>query len=259
MAEFLADIIEHVRSVVELRQGQVPVNALHDRALFHQPTRGFARSLSGGTRRIIAEVKRSSPSKGLIRADFNPVAIARDYVDHGASAISVLTEERFFDGSLAYLEEIRAAVGVPLLRKDFIIDPYQLTEARSYGADAILLIAAALDPRFMRELREQATALLLDTVIAVHDEAELAAALEAGAEIIGINNRDLKTFQVSLATTQGLAPRIPVGTLAICESGIDQPEQINQVEAWGIHAFLIGESLMRSPRPGMKLQELLRS
>ena len=259
MAVLLTDIIEHVRSVVELRQGQIPVTALRDRALFHQPTKGFARCLSGGTRRIIAEVKRSSPSKGLIRADFNPVAIARDYADHGASAISVLTEERFFQGSLAYLEEIRATVAVPLLRKDFIIDRYQLTEARSYGADAILLIAAVLDPAFMCDLLEEATALSLDSVVEVHDEAELAAALEAGAEIIGINNRDLKTFKVSLATTRRLATRIPAETLTICESGIDQPEQINQVEAWGIHAFLIGESLMRAPSPGMKLQELLRS
>ena len=260
MAEFLAGIIEHVRAVVELRRGQTPLNALRDRALFHQPTKGFAPSLSGDARRrIIAEVKRSSPSKGLIRADFNPVAIARDYADHGASAISVLTEEHFFQGSLAYLEEIKAAVAVPLLRKDFIIDSYQLTEARSYGADAILLIAALLDPGLMRDLREQATALSLDVVVEVHDEAELAGALEAGAEIIGINNRDLKTFRVSLATTQRLAPRIPAGTLIICESGIDQPEQIKQVETWGIHIFLIGESLMRAPSPGKKLQELLRS
>jgi indole-3-glycerol phosphate synthase len=260
MAEFLAGIIEHVRAVVYLRQDQAPLNALRDRALFHQPTKGFARSLSGETRRrIVAEVKRSSPSKGLIRADFDPVAIARDYADHGASAISVLTEERFFDGSLAYLEEIKATVAMPLLRKDFIIDPYQLTEARSYGADAILLIAALLDSRLMRDLREQATALSLDTVVEIHDETELTSALEAGAEIIGINNRDLKTFQVSLTTTEKLAPQLPAGTLVICESGIDQPEQIKQVETWGIHNFLIGESLMRAPSPGKKLQELLRS
>jgi indole-3-glycerol phosphate synthase len=260
MAEFLADIVEHVRTVLSLRQSRIPLNALRDRALFHQPTNGFARSLSGETRRrIIAEVKRSSPSKGLIRADFDPVAIARDYADHGASAVSVLTEERFFDGRFAYLEDIKARVGMPLLRKDFIIDPYQLTEARSYGADAILLIAALLDPQLMRDLREEATAMSLDTVVEIHDQAELVTALEAGAEIIGINNRDLKTFEVSLTTTQSLAPQIPAGTLVICESGIDQPEQIKQVEKWGIHTFLIGESLMRAPSPGKKLQELLRS
>ena len=259
MAQFLADIVEHVRGVVEQRREQTPLAALHDRALYHQPTRGFARSLGGDTRRIIAEVKRSSPSKGLIRADFSPVAISRDYADHGASAISVLTEERFFQGSLTSLEEIKAAVTVPLLRKDFIVDPYQLTEARSYGADAILLIAALLEPPRLRDLRDRATALSLDSLVEVHDEEELDNALESGADIIGINNRDLKTFQVSLATTEKLAPRIPAGTLSVCESGIDDPQQIRQVERWGIHTFLIGEALMRAPSPGRKLQELLRS
>jgi indole-3-glycerol phosphate synthase len=259
MADFLANIVEHVRAVVEQRQKQTPVAALHDRPLYHQPSRGFARGLSGDNRRIIAEIKRSSPSKGLIRADFSPVIIARDYADHGASAISVLTEEHFFQGSLTHLEEIKAAVTVPLLRKDFIIDGYQVSEARSYGADAILLIAALLEPSLLRDLRETAAALSLDTLVEVHNEEELERALEAGAEIIGINNRDLKTFEVSLATTKKLAPRLPAGTLTICESGIDGVEQIRQVERWGIHTFLIGESLMRAPSPGEKLQELLRS
>jgi indole-3-glycerol phosphate synthase len=259
MADFLANIVEHVRAVVEQRQKQTPLAALHQRPLYHQPTRGFARGLSGESRRIIAEIKRSSPSKGLIRANFSPVVIARDYANHGASAISVLTEERFFQGSLTYLEEIKAAVAVPLLRKDFIIDRYQVTEARSYGADAILLIAALLEPPLLRDLHEAAAALSLDTLMEVHTEEELEGALEAGAEIIGINNRDLKTFQVSLATTERLAPRVPAGTLAVCESGIDGAEQIRQVERWGIHTFLIGESLMRAPSPGEKLQELLRS
>ena len=259
MADFLADIVEHVRAIVEQRQKQIPLASLHDRPLYHQPTRGFARALSGDTRRIIGEIKRSSPSKGLIRANFSPVIIARDYANHGASAISVLTEEHFFQGSLTYLEEIKAAVAVPLLRKDFIIDRYQVTEARSYGADAILLIAALLDRSLLRELREAAAALSLDTLVEVHNEEELKCALEAGAEIIGINNRDLKTFEVSLATTERLAPRVPAGTLTICESGIDGAEQIRQVERWGIHTFLVGESLMRAPSPGEKLQELLRS
>ena len=259
MADFLANIVEHVRAVVEQRQKETPLEALREQALYYQPTRGFARGLSGGTRRIIGEIKRSSPSKGLIRADFSPVVIARDYADHGASAISVLTEERFFQGSLTYLEAIKGAVTVPLLRKDFIIDSYQVTEARSYGADAVLLIAALLDPSLLRELRETAAALSLDTLVEVHNEEELDRALEAGAEIIGINNRDLRTFQVSLATTEKLAPRVPAGTLIVCESGIDGAEQIRQVERCGIRTFLIGESLMRAPSPGEKLQELLRS
>jgi indole-3-glycerol phosphate synthase len=259
MADFLANIVEHVRAVVEQRQKQTPLAALRERPLYHQPTRGFARGLSGDMRRIIAEVKRSSPSKGLIRADFSPVVIARDYADHGASAISVLTEEHFFQGSLTYLEEIKAVVTVPLLRKDFIIDDYQVTEARSYGADAILLIAALLEPSLLRDLRETAAGLSLDTLVEVHSEEELERALEAGAKVVGINNRDLKTFEVSLATTEKLAPRVPSGTLTVCESGIDGAEQIRQVERWGIHTFLIGESFMRAPSPGEKLQELLRS
>jgi indole-3-glycerol phosphate synthase len=208
-------------------------------------------------RRIIAEVKRASPSKGLIREDFDPVAIAKDYANHGASAISVLTEERFFQGSLSYLEQIRGAVTVPLLRKDFMVDAYQLTEAKSYGADAVLFIAAMLDPSLMRELREQATALSLDALVEVHNEAELKAAIEAGAQMIGINNRDLKTFSVSLATTERLAPHVPAGMPAVCESGIDSLEQIRHVEQMGIHVFLIGEALMRVPQPGKKLGELL--
>lgn len=258
MAEILATIADHVRGVVERRRREAPLAALRDRPLFNQPTRGFARKLAGIERRIIAEVKKASPSKGLIRADFDPVTIARDYAAHGASAISVLTEERFFQGSLRYLEEIRAAVEVPLLRKDFTLDPYQIVEAKSCGADAVLLIAAMLDGRLMANLRAQANELKLDTLIEVHTEKELDAAVEAGAQMIGVNNRDLKTFQVSLATTERLAPLIPPGTPAVCESGIDSLEQIRRVEQWGIHVFLIGESLMRAPEPGKKLAELLK-
>jgi indole-3-glycerol phosphate synthase len=258
MAEILATIVEHVQEVVERRQRETPPAVLRDRALFHVPTRGFARHLAGNSRRIIGEVKKASPSKGLIRADFEPVAIARDYAAHGASAISVLTEERFFQGSLMHLEQIRLAVESPLLRKDFMLDPYQLVEAKSYGADAVLFIAAMLDPGLMRDLREQATALALDTLIEVHTEKELEAAIGAGAELIGINNRDLKTFEVSLATTERLAPLIPADVPVVCESGIDSLDQIRRVEQLGIHVFLIGESLMRAPEPGKKLEELLK-
>ena len=258
MAEILATIAEHVREVVKRRRNEVPLEALRDRRLFREPTRGFAKNLAGPRRRIIAEVKKASPSKGLIRADFNPVAIAAEYAAYGASAISVLTEERFFQGSLRYLEDIRAAVEVPLLRKDFNLDCYQIFEAKSYGADAVLLIAAMLEGQSMADLRAQAGELALDTLIEVHSESELIAAVEAGAEMIGVNNRDLKTFQVSLATTERLAPMIPAGTLAVCESGIDNLEQIRRVEQWGMHVFLIGEALMRAPAPGKKLAELLK-
>lgn len=257
MAEILAVIVEHVRQQVERRRRETPVSKLRERRLFAAPVRGFAAALAGNSRRIIAEVKKASPSKGLIREDFDPVAIAKDYADHGASALSVLTEERFFQGSLAHLEAIRQAVGVPLLRKDFMLDSYQLVEAKSYGADAVLFIAALLDSNLLRELREEATALALDSLVEVHTEKELESALKAGSQLIGINNRNLKTFEVSLATTETLAPLLPPGTPAICESGIDSLEQIRCVEKLGIHVFLIGESLMRAPQPGKKLSELL--
>ena len=257
MAEFLATIVEHVKHQMEQRRRETPAAVLRERPLFHAPTRGFAKSLTGGVRRIIAEVKRASPSRGLIREDCDPAAIAADYASHGASAISVLTEERFFQGSLSHLEQIRSRVPVPLLRKDFILDPYQVTEARSYGADAVLLIAALLDPRLLQDLREEATALSLDALVEVHTERELDAAVKAGAQLVGINNRDLKTFEVNLATTEKLAPRVPAGVTAVCESGIDGLEQIRRVEALGIHIFLIGESLMRAAQPGEKLRRLL--
>lgn len=257
MADILTTIAEHVRGVVERRRREMPLARLRERPLFSAPVRGFVRALSGDRRRIIAEVKKASPSKGLIRAEFDPVAIARSYAAGGASAISVLTEERFFQGRLRDLEDIRAAVGLPLLRKDFTIDPYQLFEARAYGADAVLLIAAMLDAKRMRDLRQQATELSLDALVEVHTENELAAAVEAGAQLIGVNNRDLKTFEVDLATAERLAPLVPAGMAAVCESGIDSLEQIRRMERCGIHAFLIGESLMRSPEPGEKLRELL--
>ena len=257
MAEILATIAGHVREQVARRRRDMPLEALRDRPLFHAPVRGFAKSLSGTSRRIIAEVKRASPSKGLIRQDFDPLALAKDFAEHGASAVSVLTEEHFFQGSLRYLEAIHGVVGLPLLCKDFMLDPYQLVEAKSYGADAVLFIAALLDPALMGELREQAAAHGLDSLIEVHNEAELEAALKARAELVGINNRDLKTFEVSLATTERLAPLIPTGVTAVCESGIDGLGQIRRVEKLGIHVFLIGESLMRAPQPGLKLRELL--
>jgi indole-3-glycerol phosphate synthase len=257
MAEILTEIAEHVRGVVEQRRRETPLSSLRERPLYGAPARGFARAVKGASRRIIAEVKKASPSKGLIRADFAPVAIAKDYAAHGASAISVLTEEHFFQGSLEYLEQIHRAVPLPLLRKDFMLDGYQLVEAKSYGADAVLFIAALLESALMRDLREQATALGLDAVVEVHTAAELESALVAGAQIVGINNRDLKTFQVDLSTTEQLARLVPSDVTAICESGIDSVAQIRRIEAWGIHAFLVGESLMRASEPGKKLGELL--
>ncbi|HUR70784.1 MAG TPA: indole-3-glycerol phosphate synthase TrpC [Candidatus Limnocylindrales bacterium] len=257
MAEILATIAAHVREVVAMRRRDRPLQALRDRSIFGAPTRGFARAVAGTQRRIVAEVKKGSPSKGLIRADFDPVAIAKDYAVHGASAISVLTEERFFLGDLHDLEQIHANVALPLLRKDFMLDSYQIVESKSFGADAVLFIAAMLDNQLMSELRQQASELQMDSLVEVHSEAELEVALNVGAQLIGINNRDLKTFAVSLATTERLAPLVPAGIPAVCESGIDSIEQIRRVESLGVHVFLIGESLMRAPEPGLKLANLL--
>jgi indole-3-glycerol phosphate synthase len=243
--------------VIEQQRSKVPLDALRDRPLFKAATRGFARSLTAKGRQIIAEIKKASPSKGLIRADFDPVWIAKTYASHGAAAISVLTEARFFQGSLQHLEQVRSAVNLPLLRKDFILDPYQLVEAKSYGADAVLLIAALLEPRLIVELREMAAALSLDVLVEVHTRNELEAAVAAGAQLIGINNRDLSTFEVSLATTEHLAALVPPNVLVVCESGIDSIDAIRRVEKLGVRVFLVGESLMRAADPGVKLSELL--
>ncbi len=256
---FLETIAEHVREEVKSRRLKTPPSSLRERPLFALPTRGFAASLAGPSRRIIAEVKRASPSQGVIRQEFDPVKIARDFVANGASALSVLTEERFFHGSLIYLEQIRREVAVPVLRKDFILDGYQLLEARSFGADAVLLIVALLDPVLLKELMAQANALSLDVVVEVHTEAELECALKAGGRLIGINNRDLETFEVKLETTEWLLPLVPPGVLVVCESGIESGEQVKRLEKLGVHAFLVGEALMRAPDPGAKLRELLGS
>lgn len=256
---FLAEMAAHVRAEVERRKREVPAASLRERALFDRPRRGFLASLQGGSRRIIAEVKRASPSQGVIREEFDPVRIAREYAANGASALSVLTEERYFHGRLQDLERVSQDVSLPLLRKDFMVDSYQIAEARGFGADAILLICALLNGRQLQEFREEATSLALDALVEVHTEAELEQALEAGARLIGINNRNLKTFEVSLETTERLAPKVPREITVVCESGIDQLEQIRRVERLGVHVFLIGEALMRAPEPGAKLRELLEA
>ncbi len=225
--------------------------------------RGFARALrtmaeSGGTA-IIAEVKQGSPSKGIIRADFDPVAIAESYQRGGAACLSVLTDQQFFYGHLDYLGRIRAQVELPLLRKDFIIDPYQVVQARVAGADAILLIAAALDDEKLRQLAELATRLQLDTLLEVHDAVELERALQLPVDLIGINNRNLKTFVTDLGITEQLAGRVPAAQLAIAESGINSRADIERLQTAGAGAFLIGESLMRETDIEAKLSDLIGS
>ncbi|MEM9175363.1 MAG: indole-3-glycerol phosphate synthase TrpC [Myxococcota bacterium] len=208
---------------------------------------------------VIAEVKRRSPSKGLIRADFDPAWIAQCYAEAGAACISVLTDEKFFGGSLAFLEAVRAAVDRPLLRKDFMIDPYQVDEARIRGADAILLIVSALDDETLARLDARARSLGLDVLVEVHDEAELDRARALGADLIGVNNRNLKTFETDLATTERLATKLDDPDIVlVAESGIGSGEDIARLERAGAAGFLVGESLMRQPHPGQALEALLR-
>jgi len=208
---------------------------------------------------VIAEIKRMSPSKGLIRADFDAEKIALAYRAAGAAAISVLTDERFFGGSLDVLRAVRAAVPLPLLRKDFVVDAYQIDEARVAGADAVLLIVAALDDALLAALHRRARALDLDVLVEVHDEAELERALAIGARLIGVNNRDLRTFAVDLATTERLAARIgDPAVLLVAESGIGSPADVARLARAGARGFLVGESLMREPDPGRALEALRR-
>jgi indole-3-glycerol phosphate synthase len=252
----LDEILAVKRSEVAEAQGRARELA---RAAAAAPApRGFRRALlTGSGPRVIAELKRRSPSKGEIRADFDPVAIARAYEAGGAAALSVLTDERFFGGSLAVLEAVRQATALPLLRKDFVIDPLQLDEARAAGADAVLLIAAALARPELERLHAHAVGLGLDVLVEVHDEAELDAAKGVGADLIGINNRDLRTFVTDLAVTERLAKRVPHGALVVAESGIFGPEDVARLQRAGAAAFLVGESLMREADPGRALRRLL--
>lgn len=253
----LDDIVEARRGDVARAKRATPLADLQALPGYAAARRGFAAALRARRPAVIAEVKKASPSKGVIRADFDPVAIARQYAAGGAAAISVLTEERFFQGSARHLEAIRAAVDVPLLRKDFVFDPYQLAEARAWGADAALLIVAMLDDRQLRELRDAAIDLGLDVVVEAHTQEEVVRAVGAGAAIIGVNNRDLKTFVTTLATAERLRSFIPDGTLTVAESGIETAADVARLQAAGYDAFLVGESLMRADDPGAALRALL--
>ena len=239
------------RSLASLQRG---ISELED-----QP-RGFLRALrataDSSWPAMIAEVKKGSPSKGVIRADFDPLEIAEIYQDNGATCLSVLTDEHFFMGHLLYLGKIREIVNLPLLRKDFICDPYQIYEARVAGADAILLIAAILDAAQLAEYNALAVELHLDVLLEVHDEAELVMALTTGCELIGINNRNLQTFTTDLATTERLLPLIPAGHFVVAESGIASRADVLRLQRAGARGFLVGESLMRENDIGAKLREL---
>jgi indole-3-glycerol phosphate synthase len=256
----LAEILDHKRREVATAKNRSPGEGLARRArACAEPTRGFRRALASAAKpRVIAEIKRRSPSRGEIRPDLDAVACARAYAEAGAAAISVLTDSHYFGGSLELLARVRAAVALPLLRKDFILDAYQIDEARVHGADAVLLIVAALDTGSLRTLREYAEQLGLDALVEVHDEQELETALASGAEVIGINNRDLRTFEVDLRVSERLAGKVPEGCVVVAESGIFTPRDRQRLEAAGAHAVLIGEALMRESDVGAALRQLRR-
>lgn len=222
-----------------------------------RPTRDFAASLASNDGiRIIAEVKKASPSKGVIRADFDPLSIGKGYEENGAAAISVLTEEVYFQGSLEYLLLVKSNTKIPVLRKDFIIDEFHVYESRASGADAILLIAAILEEAQLKDLLDLSTSLGMATLVEVHEESEVESALKSGAKIIGINNRNLKTFKTDINTTKRLAPLIPKDRIIVSESGINSHADIISLKEAGVNAFLVGESLMRENDFGKKLREL---
>jgi indole-3-glycerol phosphate synthase len=255
----LDDIVAYKQTELIAQKRRVPLSQLQDMALFHTVPVPFLQTLQEWNgRAIIAEVKKASPSKGVIRADFMPLTLAQTYETNGAAAISVLTERRFFQGSLDYLQLIRQHVALPLLRKDFLFDPYQVYEARAFGASAILLIVAILTDSQIAELSALAHTLDLDCLVEVHDETELARALACGAQLLGINNRDLRTFHTTIETTERLLHFIPPGIIVVSESGLSHSDQLAQLEAQGVRAFLIGETLMTAPDPGEPLRALLR-
>jgi indole-3-glycerol phosphate synthase len=254
----LDDIVEVKRREVAAAKEATPLAALEAAVAGMPPTRDFRRALTGGECAIIAEVKRRSPSRGIIRADFDPVRIALEYDRNGAAAVSVLTDATFFGGSSGDLTAVKKAIALPILRKDFIIDPWQIHEARAIGADAVLLIAAVLGMGELREYRELATSLGLASLVEVHDRRELDTALAAGAEIVGINNRDLKTFVTDIGTSLALAPLVPPDRIAVAESGIRSRQEIETLQRAGVRAFLIGETLVAAEDIGAALRGLLK-
>lgn len=258
--DLLATIIAATRRGVEVRQASRPAAELQKEAAREPDGRAFVDALrTWDSPRVIAECKRRSPSKGILRENYDPAAHARSYEAAGAAAISVLTEPTFFDGSLDHLRDVRAAVSIPLLRKDFIVSEYQVHEAAWLGADAILLIVAALDDRLLKQLLVIARSCRLAVLVEVHDEQELSRAVDAGAEVIGVNRRNLRSLSVDPAVLERVAPLIPDYALKVAESGIRTGDDIRRLAAAGYDAFLVGERLIVEPDPGMALRELRES
>jgi indole-3-glycerol phosphate synthase len=257
MASILDQIVDTKWREVFAARARVPEAELERLAEGLSPARDFAAALDRpGEVRVIAEVKKASPSAGVIRADFDPVSIAAAYERHGAACVSVLTDGPYFQGSLEHLSAVRSAVGLPLLRKDFVLDRYQLLEARLAGADAALLIAEILPGHQLAELHREATALGLHVLVELHDADQLPRVLDCGATLVGINNRDLRTFRTRLDHTLDLMPRVPRGVTVVSESGIKTKADLDRLAAVGVKAVLVGESLLRSPDIGAALDAL---
>jgi indole-3-glycerol phosphate synthase len=263
----VADILERILAVkageIEEAKKTLSLAALRDRAEAAEEPRDFVGALRAkiAARKpaVIAEIKKASPSKGVLREPFDPAAIAGSYASHGAACLSVLTDETFFQGRAEHLSAARAASGLPALRKDFVIDAYQVYEARASGADCILLIVAALSRSRMSELEALATGLGMAVLVEVHDRGELELALGLATPLIGINNRNLRTFETSLDTTLGLLPRVPPGRLVVTESGILGPDDVAALKQGGVKAFLVGEAFMRAVDPGTELERIFLS
>jgi indole-3-glycerol phosphate synthase len=258
MTTILDEIVLSKRREVAAARGLKPLEQLQARAAGAPPVRDFRAALAGpGPIRLVAEIKKASPSAHVIRADFDPVAIARIYQRHGAACISVLTDTPYFQGDLAHLTDVRASVAIPTLRKDFLVDDYQVVEARAAGADAILLIAEILDDATLARLLERARRLGMAALVEFHDEANLLRVLASGADLIGINNRDLRHFGTDLDHTLRLRDQIPREFVLVSESGIRTRQDVTRLEAAGISAILVGESLMRAPNIGLAIEQLL--
>lgn len=259
--DILKKIVQRKREEIAQRQAALPLDRLTEQlAGIDNPTRGFVQAIADkidqGEAGVIAEIKKASPSKGVIRADFRPAEIAVSYQQGGAACLSVLTDSDFFQGSDAYLQQARAACSLPVIRKDFIIDPYQVHEARLIGADCILLIVSCLDDATLVELNDLAQRLGMDVLVEVHDAAELQRALRLNNRLIGINNRNLRTFEVSLDTTLELLAQVPPESIVVTESGIHTPADVARMQRHGVHAFLVGEAFMRTANPGATLAAL---
>ncbi len=261
--DILEKIVAVKREEIAAAKKKLPLEAMRADAETRVLTRDFEgalrRKIAAGENAVIAEIKKASPSKGLLRPDFVPADIAQSYAEHGAACLSVLTDRQFFQGQPDYLKQARASCDLPVLRKDFVIDPYQVYESRAMGADCILLIAACLDDGQMAELERVARSLDMAVLVEVHDGAELERALKLGTPLVGINNRNLRSFEVSLDTTLALLPHVPADRLLVTESGILAPADVQRMRAAGVHAFLVGEAFMRAADPGEALAALFGS